>query len=188
MRIVRALGVTTAVMLAVSGVTFAALQSQDAVLQGNTITSATANLLIGDGSGTFGAATNGYNFTNIEPGPQLQPAGGNMITLRNNGSTKLGLRLSMRPTNFSNPSNVNIDRIYVAITPAGGTMQEHSLADLLTAYSGGAPISLGTTVNAGQDIQVKFQVQIASDVITSTTSAVNLSGIDLVFSGLSTAS
>jgi hypothetical protein len=55
----RAVGVVAVLLVIVSGVTFAALQSQQDTLTGNTIQTATANLQL---------STDGVNFTNSQAG------------------------------------------------------------------------------------------------------------------------
>src|SRR6476661_7849270 len=77
MALARAIATIAAVGVMVTGVTFAALQSQQAVLSGNTIQTASANLLIGTASPTSTAFSNshsGFSFTEIVPGGPAQPA------------------------------------------------------------------------------------------------------------------
>jgi len=62
----RATGVIGAVAVCVTGITFAALNSQ-ATLTGSTLTSADASLLIYNGS-TFASTATGFNITGLIPG------------------------------------------------------------------------------------------------------------------------
>lgn len=187
--LLRTVGVICAVGVIVSGVTFAALQSQNAVLQGNSINSATASLKIDNGQGTYADEADGFNFANIEPGGSPMPSPGNSVNLKNDGSTNLALKISMNPENFANPGNAKTDRIFIILTPVDdGPMQDLSLSSLLAAYSNGSPLSLNMTLPAGQTVQYHLQVQIAGDAVTSIQTAVSLTGIDLVFSGTSLAS
>ncbi len=185
----RAIGVITAVGVLVTGVTFAALQSQNATLQGSRITSATANLTIADGLGGFAATANGFAFDNVEPGGSPMPLGGNTLTLRNNGTSKLALRMSMNPSTFVTAQGANLDHIFIVLNPAGGgPRQVLSLGTLMTAYANGTPTDLEYTLPAGQIAQFTIQAQMSNDAVPSTQSGVTLSGIDLIFSGISVVS
>ena len=188
----RVVGIVCALAIIVSGVTFAALQSQAATLKGNKITSATANLLIGDGQGGYGATTPGFDFNNVEPGGAAAPNPGYNLFLKNNGTSNLALKLALNPSTLLNPNNVNLERIYLNITPVSGTnvgfMQQFSLASLMSGYSNGSPVALNLNIPAGQITQYSLQVQIPADAITSVQSAIALTGIDLLFSGTSVVS
>jgi hypothetical protein len=188
--LLRPIGVICAIIVLVSGVTFAALQSQSATLQGSRITSATANLLIGDGSGAYSATAQGFNFDNIEPGGAPMPNPGNILSLKNSGTSNLALKLAMDINTFANPQNANTDRIYITLKPLSGTgpMQQFSLASLMTAYTTNTPVALNLTASAGQVSQYSLQVQMTADSVTSTLSGVALTGINLIFTGSSVVS
>lgn len=188
--LLRPIGVLSAVIVLASGVTFAALQSQSATLQGSRITSATANLLIGDGQGGYGATAQGFNFDNIEPGGAPMPTPGNSLSLKNSGTSNLALKLTMNPNTFANPQNANTDRIFITLTPLSGSgpMQQFSLATLMAAYTSNTPLPLNLNIAAGQVSQYSLQVQMTADSVTSTTSGVTLTGINLIFSGSSVVS
>lgn len=183
------LGLASALLCITSGVAFAILTSQNATLQGSSISSATANLQIGTGSGNYAASAPGFVFSNVEPGTQWAPADGNIVTLHNSGTTTLTLRATISPINPSYTSGANLSKVSFGFTPVGGgTRQELTMAALQSAYTSNSPIALNVTVPAGQDIQIKLQVQIASDAVTTTTSGIGISNIDLIFSGVSTTS
>lgn len=180
----RTLSVLCAVILLLTGVTFAAMQSQDATLQGNSITSASASLVIGDANGGYASAASGFSFENLEPGGQPMPSPGFDLKLRNNGSSNLMLQMSINPGNFANANHANIDRIYITLTPKnGGPTLQYSLQSLLVAHTNNTPESLDIMLPAGQTGQYVLQVQMAADSVTDTSAGVALSGIDLVFSG-----
>lgn len=185
----RPLGVIIAIMVLISGVTFAALRSEDAVLAGSSITSATADLKIGSTANTYSASAQGFEFKDVEPGVAIESNGGNLLYLKNAGTTKLSIRLSLDPTTLVNTQFVNMERVYLAITPvAGGSTQEYTLAALLAGRSTGKPVSLGTTIGAGQEAVYRLQVRLAADVTDSATSGITLRGINMIFSGASVTS
>lgn len=181
----RSIGTLAALLLLVTGVTFAALTSQDAALTGNTITSATANLQIAGADNVFGASAPGFSFTNVEPGGAWAPAAGNILSLRNGGTTALTLRLKLRAANLSNPNNVNLTKVSLGIMPTGGTRQVFTLAALQSADQSGSSVALNITIPANQDLQLNLQAQLSADAVAGTTSGIALSNIDLVFSGTS---
>lgn len=84
--VARAIMVIAAVMALVTGVTFAALKDS-VTLQGNTISSANADLLIWNGS-TFAESTDGFAVTNLIPG---EGSDDYYFYLKNNGGTPLKL-------------------------------------------------------------------------------------------------
>jgi len=88
--VARAIAVIAAVMALVTGVTFAALKDSVA-LQGNTISSANADLLIWNGS-EFAEATEGFAVTNLIPG---QGSDDYPFYLKNNGATPLKLAITV---------------------------------------------------------------------------------------------
>src|SRR5665213_3201719 len=65
--IIRAAGIVAAVMVVVSGVTFATLQSQQVKLTGNTIQTATANLQISPDGIAYSGSQQGFAFSNLVP-------------------------------------------------------------------------------------------------------------------------
>src|SRR3954466_4669255 len=92
----RAITVVASIGIVVTGVTFAALQSQQAVLSANTIQTASANLLIGTASATSTAYSNshsGFTFANVVPGGPAMPTDGNTFYLKNTGTATLALKI-----------------------------------------------------------------------------------------------
>ena len=72
----RAAGVAAAVVVTVSGVTFAALQSQQNKLTGNVIQTATANLQLSTDGVHYGNSQTGFIFSGLVPGGSAVPASG----------------------------------------------------------------------------------------------------------------
>ena len=178
--LLRALTVMGVVMIIVSGVTFAALQSQQAVLSGNTIESATADLKISTDGTTYTSSRTGFDFPGVVPGGPAVPAAGNSFYLKNSGTTasQVKLAVSTTPTNLS---GVDLAKVSVIITRVpGGTSQTFTLASLISTYAdGGTPLS--DILTAGSFSQYKMQISMTSDAFTGGGAA--LGNIDFVFIG-----
>ena len=84
--LLRAIGVIGAVAALVTGITFAALQSQ-ATLTNNTISSATAGLQVSTDNLGFGASQTGFTVTGLVPGAGTTKT----FYLRNNGEVALNV-------------------------------------------------------------------------------------------------
>jgi hypothetical protein len=185
--LVRTVGVIGVVLTLVTGVTYAALQSQNVKLTGNSIQSATANLMIGTTLGTYGGTSTGFSFPNVEPGGAAVPSTGNVFYLQNSGSTHLALHMSV--DQFTNPSNVNLAKVYIILTPISGSTgspQKLPLATLIDSYSTGG-FNLGLGMESGVTGQYKIQAIMDADAITgSPSSGANISDIQFVFSGVTT--
>ncbi|HSW85076.1 MAG TPA: hypothetical protein VLF79_00480 [Candidatus Saccharimonadales bacterium] len=179
----RALLVTAAVVIVVSGVTFAALQSQEDILTGNTIETATANLQISKDGSNFGNSQTGFDFANLVPGGSAQPATGYSLYLKNSGSAPLALKMSIAsiPTNHD---NVDLSKVSVLLTTVGSgtSAQSFNLDGLIAAASTGGLSVSGANLTNGSIQQYKLQVSMASDAING--SSANLSNIDIVFNGV----
>lgn len=179
LRAVLVMGLT---MMLVSGVTFAALQSQQAVLSGNTITSATADLKISTDGTTYTNSRTGFDFSGVVPGGPAAPATGYSIYLKNSGSTssQLKMAVSTTPTNLS---GVDLNKVSVIITRVpGGVSQTLTLASLVAGHTdGGVPLT--DILPAGSFYQYKLQVMMAADAFSGT--GASLSNIDFVFIGTS---
>src|SRR5438270_14076832 len=106
----RAVAVVAAVLIVVTGVTFAALQSQQIKLTGNTIQTATANLQVSLDGVNYASSQAGFNFTNLVPGGQPVPQSGYNLFLKNSGGTPLALKFAVSSTP-SNPDNVDLGKV-----------------------------------------------------------------------------
>jgi hypothetical protein len=178
--ILRFLGVVACLLIAVSGVTFAALQSQAVKLTGNSIETATANLLISTDGTNFSTAQPGFDFANIVPGGQ--PQSGYFFTLKNGGATPLALKFAVSSTP-SNPANVDLSKISIRLTPTGGVAQSFSLASLIAANSsGGLAITNPSELFVGNRITFTIDVSMAADAMTGPSASIG--NIDLAFTGL----
>jgi hypothetical protein len=179
----RAGAVLALVIIAVSGVTFAALQSQQVKFQGNTIETATANLQLSPDGNTYTTSQTGFDFGNIVPGGRAVPNNGYGFFLKNAGATPLVLRFSVSSTP-SNPDDVDLSKVNVILTPTGaGSPQSFTLASLISANSTG-----GQTINTPPELlpsvayQYSLQVSMATDAIDGPSAS--LGNIDFAFNGL----
>ncbi len=179
--LVRAVGVISAVMLLVTSATFAALQSQQALLTGNTIESATADLRIGTSATSFGATRAGFDFEDIVPGGSSQPADGHVFYLKNYGSAALNLRMSVGsvPTN---PSAVDLSKVYVHMTRVdSGTVFNSTLQDLTNSYATNG-MAVTEPIAPGAVVQYKLRASMAIDAFSG--SGASIGAVDFVFSGI----
>jgi hypothetical protein len=168
----RIISITAALIILLTGVTFAALQSQQNVLVGNTISTATANLQLSTDGTTYGDSKTGFDFNNIIPGGSAVPSAGYSFYLKNAGGT---------PTN---PSSVDLSKVNVILTTVGsGTgPQSFTLQSLLAP--GGVSVASASLASAAAQ-QYKLQVSMALDAVTS--SSASLGNIDFNFSGTAVA-
>lgn len=177
----RSAGVITLVMLAAGGVTFAALQSQQDSLTGNTIETATANLQLSTDGVAYANSHAGFDFNNLIPGGQPVPAAGYSVYLKNAGGTALALKLSVSGAP-SNPDSVDLSKVNVLLTTVGSGLspQSFNLQSLMGAYPGGLPVA-GVNLASGAAQQYKLQASMATDAVNG--ASAGLGNIDLVFSG-----
>lgn len=179
---IRALGVISAVVVIVSGVTFAALQSQQNTLAGNTIQTATANLQLSTDGTSYSDSHPGFDFNNLVPGGQAVPTTGYPLFLKNGGGTALALKLAVSSTP-TNPSSVDLSKVTVLLTTvgSGAGAQNFSLQSLIAANASGLAIT-GSNLASGVAQQYKLQVSMSSDAVTG--ASASLGNIDFAFSGL----
>jgi hypothetical protein len=175
----RAIGVIAVLVVIVSGVTFAALQSQQDTLTGNTIQTATANLQLSTDGTSYNNSHAGFDFTNIVPGGAAVPTAGYGFYLKNGGGTPLTLKLAVTSTP-TNPDSVDLSKVSVLLTTVGsGTpIQTFSLQSLLT--NGGVSLT-GNSLATGTAQQYKLQVSMTTDAVSG--SSASLGNIDFAFSG-----
>jgi len=182
--LLRALTVVSSVGVLVTGVTFASLQSQQAVLTGNSIQTATAGLLIGTASATstaFSSSHSGFSFTNVVPGGPAMPEAGNTFYLKNNGTATLSLKLSVGTTP-TNTSSVDLSKVNVNVTRTDtNTTQTASLQSLLDGYPASGLTLTDPLAPASTGVQYTISVSMAADAFTG--SSASIGAIDFVFSG-----
>jgi hypothetical protein len=175
----RAVGVVAVLLVIVSGVTFAALQSQQDTLTGNTIQTATANLQLSTDGVNFTNSQAGFNFNNLVPGGPAVPTAGYGFYLKNAGGTALSLKMAIVNTP-TNPDSVDLSKVSILLTTVGsGTgIQTFSLQSLLAP--GGVALT-GNSLTNGTTQQYKLQVSMTTDAISG--SSASLGNLDFAFSG-----
>jgi hypothetical protein len=181
--LIRAFIVVAAVTAMVSGVTFAGLQSQQSKLTGNTIQTATANLLVSSDGTNYSNSQNGFVFANLVPGGQAMPLNGYNFYLKNAGGTPLSLKLAVSSPP-ANPDNADLTKVNVIISPiGGGSPQSFTLAALVAAgSSGGLAINTPSNLSPGFSSHYTLQVSMASDAVTGP--GATISNVDFSFTGV----
>ncbi len=178
----RAFGVVAAVVIVVSGITFAALQSQQVKLTGNSIQTASANLQISTDGTYYASSLSGFSFSAIVPGGSAVPQSGYPIFVKNTGNASLGLKFAVSSVP-SNPDSVDLSKVNIILTPtSSGTPQSFTLQSLITsASSGGTAISVPNSLFAGNTATFTLKVSMDGDAISG--SGASLGSIDFAFSG-----
>lgn len=179
----RAIGIIGAVMALVTGVTYAALQSQ-ATLTDNTISSATADLQIDnmENNGTnpqaFSDTDTGFAFTGVVPGGSASNS--HSFQLKNNGTTPMTIKVGMPalPTWVVSPSGtVDNSKVMLNITCTGPTLTYNDFVQ--TIWSTGS--SMSGTLGAGEVTACTTNVTMDSDAFTGESAA--SSTFNLIFTG-----
>jgi hypothetical protein len=179
----RAIGVLAAVGVIIGRVTFAALQSQQAVLTGNTIESATAALQISTDGGNFATTQQGFSFSGVIPGGAAMPQqnGGRPLWFKNTGTAPIALKamIASAPTTTG---DIDLSKVFVVFTPAmGGSSQSVSLAALQQAAQSGGVAMSATNMGLNQQIEYSVQVSMANDAFSGNSATIN--DLNLVFVG-----
>ena len=175
--LLRAALVVAVLAALVTGVTFAALQSQQATLTGNSIQSATADLRIGTSQSTFDASRSGFTFKDIVPGGAAVPADGNTFYLKNYGTATLKLKLNLGSTPV-NTANVDLDKVRLVLSRVDTASADQTVT-LKELKEDGLVIT--DPINAATIGHYKLRAMMDNDAYQGTGAAI--SGIDLVFSG-----
>ena len=179
----RAVGVISAVVVLMTGVTYAALQSPQATLTNSTISSATADLRIGTSATSFSSSRIGFNFVVLIPGGIAAPVDGNIFYLKNYGNANLGLHISIGsiPVNLS---NVDLTKVSFVMTRLDtSTVQTFTVKALVDSYINGG-LSLTDSLSGSAVAQYKLQAIMSADAFTGQTA--QISDLDLVFTGTGT--
>ena len=179
----RAVGVISAVVVLMTGVTYAALQSPQATLTNSTISSATADLRIGTSATSFSSTRVGFNFVDLIPGGIAAPVDGNIFYLKNYGNANLGLHISIVsiPVNLS---NVDLTKVSFVMTRLDtSTVQTFTVKALVDSYINGG-LSLTDSLSGSAVAQYKLQAIMSADAFTGQTA--QISDLDLVFTGTGT--
>lgn len=170
-------------LLSIGGAAFAILASAPSVLTNNAITTASANLLLSTDGTIYGVSFPGYGFNNVVPGGAAVPTAGNPVYLKNTGGVPLGARIALAhaPTN---PDNINLEKVNLIVTSVGSGLppQTYNFQSLVNASNGGLAIT-GSSLEPGASQQYKLQISMTADAING--SNATMSGVDIMFMGLS---
>jgi len=178
--VAQAVGIIAAVLALVVGVTYAALQSQVASLNGSTIVTAVADLQVSKDNTNFARSQPGFIFSGLIPGGSPQPATAYPVYVRNTGNAALSLKLSVK-AGFTNQDNVDASKVHILIQPlGGGATQNVTLQDLVTADATGG-LAIGVPglnhLNAGSNSGWMLQVSLDADAVTGSSATLS----ELVF-------
>jgi len=178
--IARAIMVMGGVTALSTGATFAALQSQQATLTGNTISSAIADLRIGTSASTFSSSRSGFDFKDLVPGGPAMPTDGNNFYLKNYGTATLALKMAVGTTPV-NTGAVDLTKVSVLLTRVDtSASQTFKLSDLVSSYATGGT-ALTDDLTGGTIAQYKLRISMDADAFSG--QSASITGIDLVFSG-----
>ena len=172
----------TASVTLVSGISYALLQSQFGAVKSNTIQTAIAGLQVSTDGTTFYSQLEGYNFGGLVPGGQPVPTNGSPVYVKNVGTAPLAVKLSI-PTGFTNPNNVDLNKVHLILSPLGGGAGQNITLQALvdSASSGGVALTQATHLNIGQIMGYTLQVSMDSDAVSGSTAT--LSNIEFDFGG-----
>ncbi len=178
--LIRAITVVSAVGVATSLVTFAAIQSTGNALTGNTIQTATASLQISTNGTYFTNTISGFYFSGLVPGGAAQPAANNYtVYLKNTGGNDLNLSLTV-PTTPTVTGTVDLAKVFILLTPTTGssaTTQTFSLASLIAGK-----VTIENSLDAPA-VVVSYHVQVSMGADAVSGNGATVSGLDLSFSG-----
>lgn len=184
--ITRAIGVFGAVAALVTGVTYAALNSQ-ATLTNNIISSATADLQV-KSTGSFAAQDAGFAFSGIVPGGPAVPAAGHAFQLKNNGSTDLDVAVSVptAPTFTGGTVDQTKVELVIACSTTGGKnfSKTASLSALVAAHPTGGLLTTPDFLPTGTDgtANCTAKMQMAADAFSGS-GGVSSGFFNIVFTG-----
>jgi hypothetical protein len=181
-RIIRSLAVIISILVLVSGVTYAALQSTLVTLKGNTIQTALASLQLSTDGVTYSGTIAGFSFVGLVPGGSAVPASGYPVYIRNVGTAPLSARVSLAkpPTNAD---NADLSKVHLVLTSSTGTVQSITLADLISsATTGGTPVAFMARVSPGQTQTCTIQVSLDADAVGGP--GATIGDIDISFGGV----
>lgn len=176
----RAVVVISAVAVMATGVTYAALQSQQATLTGNSMQTATADLRIGTSASSFAASRTGFAFNNLVPGGAAVPTEGNTFYLKNYGSVPMTLKVTIGATP-ANTNAVDLTKTYLVFTRVDTNVsQKISVQSLVASEPTGGTV-LTDNIDGNAVGQYKVQAIMDEDAFTGTSASVG--AMDIIFVG-----
>lgn len=176
----RAAALMPALLLVAGGISYAAFQSRANSLDGNTINTASAELVISADGSNWNYNSPGFNFDNLIPGGDAMPVAGYPFYLKNQGNMPQTLNFKVTgPLSYA-PNDVDISKVDILLTTvaSGVPVQKFSLA----ALSEPAGVTLSNRLQPSQSQLYKLQVQMEDGAVTSTSA--NISDFNFVFTGV----
>lgn len=175
--------VVAVVVSLLTGITYAALQSQQSKFTGSTIQTATANLQVSQDGTTYSNIQTGFNFGNVIPGGALAPSNGYPIYLKNAGGTALTPKFAVSSTP-TNPDGVDLTKVMVHLnSTASGQTQIFSLQSLIDSNAtGGTSLTILPVLFTTQTHPFTIQVSMAKDAFTGGSASIGT--IDFSFLGV----
>lgn len=178
--LMRAVMVIASVTVLATGVTFAALQSQQAILSGNSIQAATADLRISTDGTTFTNTRTGFAYSEVIPGAVPTALATSTFYLQNSGTPTLNLAVAVTSTPV-NVDGVDLTKVYLLLTRDDThATQKLSLAGLMAAQANGG-LAVTDPLLAAHTAQYHLQVAMDTDAFNG--QEADITGIDLVFRG-----
>ncbi len=183
----RAVGVISAVVVLVGGVTYAALQSS-ATLTNNTIAAADASLLLWDGD-SFEPSAPGFTVEDLVPGEWTTE---NLFYFKNNGGADLDIKVAATSPTVDGVAAANVKVRFTSYAPGCVSNTVETTLDAIdtgdvalpcNALSEAAQGNSGVPATEG-NYSVSYRIE-PTDV---TGSDVNISGFDMIFTGTAVAS
>ena len=139
------------------------LRTPTAYVEGNTIRTATADLLVSNDGTNFGRNVPGFVFDNAISGGDAVPEAqfAHTVYVKNSGSVPLQVGLSAGNSLINN-SNIDLSKVRVIVSVDDGTyVSTFTLAVLVNAQAaGGELIDQVRALPAGEQFKVAFQIQL----------------------------
>ena len=162
------------------GVTFASLQSQQAALLNNTISSATADLRIGTSATSFAASRTGFDFKDLVPGGVAQPLDGNSFYLKNYGTAELSVKIAVSSIPL-NTSTVDLSKVSLQLTREDTlAVQTFSVRELVDTFVSGG-VLLTDTIKGGVTAHYTARMSMTADAFSGQSALID--DVDIVFTG-----
>ena len=170
--IARAILVVGAVMVLVTGITFAQL-NDSSTLEDNSLTSATAGLLINSDDGkNFAETDKGFAFQELAPGKESER---HEFWLKNDG--ELNLDVTVYATNSDSDGIINYDKVWFCFEKANTTDEEcHTYNQMMDSFNDLPGNSLQQSGNQKYEVYIKVDQDHPG-------SGFSVEPFDLVFTG-----
>jgi hypothetical protein len=182
--ILRASAMLAAISVLVVGVTYAAITST-ATLTDNTISSATATLLVdgSDGNQDQTASEPGFSFTNLVPGDDFSDP--QTLRLENDGTAPMTVTVHATggtSTGILDKSKVHVKFVNTTVDP--DEEETYTLAELETLFNNVPGMSGDDQLDDQEIHEVTVQVKLDADAVSG--GGASLSGFNFVFTGTTT--